>query len=71
MQALSRLSRADDGKYTGTFYALLPSDPTNEQKIITIVHNEHEYKKTLTVNGTSASVEIDLTDKNEGTPIEN
>ena len=77
VQALSRLSRADDGEYTGTFYALLPSDLTDEQKTVTIVYNdgtsEREYKETLTMNGTSASVQIDLTDKNknEGTLIEN
>ena len=70
VQALSRLSRADDGEYTGTFYALLPSDLTDEQEIVTIVYNdgtsEREYKKTLTMSGTSASVQIDLTDENEG-----
>ena len=77
VQALSRLSRANGGEYTGTFYALLPNNPTDEQEIVTIVYNdgtsEREYKETLTMNGTSASVQIDLTDKNknEGTLIEN
>ena len=33
MQALGRLSRADGGEYTGTFYALLPNNGETEVSI--------------------------------------
>ena len=44
MQALSRLSRANGGEYTGTFYALLPNNGETE---VSIKHDNLVYTTDL------------------------
>ena len=46
MQALSRLSRANGGEYTGTFYALLPNNGETE---VSIKHDNLVYTTELNV----------------------
>ena len=66
VQALSRLSRADDSESNCTFYTLLPSNPTEEQKTVTIVHEDLACKMTLTADTSATSVEVNLDNKEAG-----
>ena len=65
MQALSRLSRADDSN-TCTVYTLLPSNPTEEQKTITIEHESYVYTTKLNVENPVIDLgNLDNKDANE------